>query len=78
MYLISLDGKLSVLSQWKDTRYLTSIQNFLHMDSLPGPSEGYLLTLNDPTFCLWETYSNTAGNFSARRASTSHVDICFA
>ena len=37
MYLISLDGKLSILSQWKDTRYLTSIQNFLHMDSLPGP-----------------------------------------
>ena len=37
MYLIRLDGKLSVLSQWKDTRYLSSIQNFLHMDPLPGP-----------------------------------------
>ena len=36
MYLIRLDGKLGILSQWKDTRCLSSIQNFWHMDSLSG------------------------------------------
>ena len=28
--------KCVTLSQWKDTRFLSSIQNFWHMDSLPG------------------------------------------
>ena len=28
MYLIRLDAKLSILSQWKNTRCLSSIQNF--------------------------------------------------
>ena len=39
--------------------------------------EGELLSLNDPTFCLQEIYSSTAGSFSVRRAATGHVDIYF-
>ena len=39
-------------------------------------SEGELLSLNDPTFCLQETYSGTVGSVNARRAATSHdIDI---
>ena len=37
-----------------------------------APSERELLSLNDPTFCLQETYSGTVGSVNARRAATSY------
>ena len=70
--MANLYKKNGTLSQWKYTRYtILDFDTWIHYQA---PSEGELLSLNDPPV----GDSSTAGSVGARRAATSHdVDIYF-